>query len=68
MIHDCSQMVERVCKFLQVRPIAVSEAWVSGAKVMAIEGRAKRGSNIRDEDGSPCKSKIVGASFGPASL
>jgi len=43
-------------KCLRVRPVAVPEA------------RANRGSNIRDEEGSPWRSRSVGASFGPASL
>jgi hypothetical protein len=30
--------------------------------------RTKRGSNIGDEEGSPCSRSSVGASFGPASL
>ena len=37
VIHDLSDMVERVRELLRVRPVAVSEAWVIGRdKVIAI--------------------------------
>jgi len=37
MIHDLGITIERVCEFLRVGPVAVSEAWVIGRdKVIAI--------------------------------
>jgi hypothetical protein len=69
VIHDLGDVIERISEFFRVRPIAMAEARVIGRdKMIAIGKPREERLEIRDEEGSPCSRRSVGASFGPASL
>src|SRR5580692_8942900 len=59
MAHDLGIVIERVCEFLRIRPVAVSEAWVIGSdQVIAIgkprekrlEHPRRRGQSVEQEN------------------